>query len=348
MTDDDNAASNRHRRPDASPDHMKKNVPMPNAIRSDSKNNRTTGFAQPGLYSGMPGSVEQQVHDGDTITVRPDGNTPVRLLGIDTPEISFAFPGTRLNFVSLEDNRWNEFLTTAFDDRWGSYQADVSADLRNFLQPKLQGQPGSDHFEHARRATTELRNLIQRDMQIMQQDLSEFSYYMRFGFEVMDGYGRFLCTLNRNQPKRDVPTPRPPTYNMRMLERGLAFPYFIWPNVNPFDRPDSISKAVIPPGHAAQLAATDTELKMARAFVQAARQQHRGLFDMTSPLLLEPFELRFLCRRSLPGRHVIDLTSESNRLLPPSRYFEVPNPEDRLWIPAHYVPLFKEAGWQTV
>jgi hypothetical protein len=184
-------------------------------------------------------------------------------------------------------------------------------------------------------------------MQIMQQDLSEFSYYMRFGFEVMDGYGRFLCTLNRNQPKRDVPTPRPPTYNMRMLERGLAFPYFIWPNVNPFDRPDSISKAVIPPGHAAQLAETDTELRMARAFVQAARQQHRGLFDMTSPLLLEPFELRFLCRRSLPSRHVIDLTSDSNRMIPPSRYFEVPNAEDRLWIPSHYVPLFKEAGWQS-
>ncbi|MCA9047802.1 MAG: hypothetical protein KDA89_03690 [Planctomycetaceae bacterium] len=316
---------------------------MPKAIRTDSVNNRTTGFARPALADGQPVSVEDQVHDGDTINVRPDGDIGVRLLGIDTPEISFVFPGA--SFTDLSDSRWNEFLTTPFDSRWGEFNSAVPADLQQWILSKVRGQPGSDHHAHAVQATDELRSLIRADMEIMGQDLNTFSYYMNFGFEVMDGYGRFLCTINRNQPDRSRPTPRPPTYNLRLLERGRAFPYFIWPNVNPWERPDSIQKAVIPPGKARELAATDRELLMARRFVSNARSRHLGIYDSMNPLLLEPFELRFLARRELPERRLIDLTSDSNRLIAPQKYFEVSNPEDRLWIPSIYVPLFEKAGW---
>jgi hypothetical protein len=103
---------------------------------------------------------------------------------------------------------------------------------------------------------------------------------------------------------------------------------------------------VIPPGEAKELAETDMELKMARTAVQQARQQHMGLFDMMNPCSLEPFELRFLSRRELPSRYVIDLSSESDRILPPERYFEVPNSEDRLWISSIYVPFFQQHGWK--
>lgn len=320
---------------------------MPKAIRSDSENNRTTGIAVPGLVGGKPGTVVQQVHDGDTINVRPDGNIPVRLLGIDTPEISFAFPGPRLQFVDLKDPRWNDFLTTAFDLKWGPFSVPIPATLKAVIQAKVVGEPGAIHHEHAERATNEFRQLVTRDMEIMGQDLTTFGYYLNFGFEIMDGYGRFLCMINRNQPQRTVPTPRPPTYNMRLLERGLAFPYFIWPNVNPWDRPDSVEQAVIPPGMARQMAEKDSELVMARSKVRAAREKHLGVFDAMKPLLLEPFELRYLARRELPGRYVMDLTADSNRLIHPHNYFAVPNPEDRLWIPAIYVPFFERAGWKA-
>jgi hypothetical protein len=33
-------------------------------------------------------------------------------------------------------------------------------------------------------------------------------------------------------------------------------------------------------------------------------------------------------------------------LVPPQFYFEVANPEDRLFVPAEYVPLFVERGWR--
>jgi len=321
-------------------------VTMPKAIRSDSENNRTTGIALPGLYSGKPGSVLQHVHDGDTLNVVPKGNVGVRLLGIDTPEVSFAFPGPKLSFRGLDKPEWNDFLSTPFDANWGERPFAVADDLRSWIQMKVVGQPGTIHHEHATKATDELRDLITEDMEIMGQSADTFGYYLGFGFEVMDGYGRFLCTVNRDQPQRTVPTPRPATYNMRLLQSGRAFPYFIWPNMTPWDRPDSVAKAVIPPGKAGELAATDRELQMARSAVQNARQQHLGVFDAMNPLLLEPFELRFLSRREPPSRFLIDLSSDSDTLIHPLRYFDVPNPEDRLWIPSVYVPLFEKHGWK--
>lgn len=319
---------------------------MPKAIFSDSENNRTTGLALPGIYSGRPGSVKQQVHDGDTLNVVMNGNLGVRLLGIDTPEVSFAFPGPKFEFVNLSSDRWEQFLSTAFDEKWGQFDKKMSGGLRSFLDAKLVGSPAAAHNEHAQNATRVLRELIEKDMQIMGQDLASFGYYLGFGFEVMDGYGRLLCTINRNQPQRTVPTPRPPTYNLRLLERGLAFPYFIWPNISPWDRPDSIGDAVIPPGKAAEMADANRELTTARNHVKAAREKHLGVFDAMNPCLLEPFELRFLCRRQPPSRYVMDLESDSDRLLRPEDYYKIPNSEDRLWIPSIYVPLFEKHGWK--
>lgn len=320
---------------------------MPKAIFSDSKNNRTTGFGTPGLYNGQPGTVLQHVHDGDTLNVVAKGNIGVRFLGIDTPEVSFAFPGPRLNFVSMDDDRWNDFLSNPFGDSVLPFEDPISDSLRQFIQAKVIDQPATHHHQHAEAATTGLRKMIAEDMQIMGQDPSEFGYYLNFGFEVMDGYGRFLCLVNRNQPQRSVPTLRPPTYNSRMLERGFAFPYFIWPNINPWDRPDSVMKAVIPVGSAKDLAESDRELRTARDHVAAARASHLGVFDAKAPCLLEPFELRWLSRRTLPSRYVIDLTKNSDQILPPSQYHTIPNCEDRLWIPPEYVALFQQAGWKV-
>ena len=43
---------------------------------------------------------------------------------------------------------------------------------------------------------------------------------------------------------------------------------------------------------------------------------------------------------------MIDLGRNDDTLIPPQGYFQVANPEDRLFVPAEYVPLFVEAGWQ--
>ena len=188
--------------------------------------------------------------------------------------------------------------------------------------------------------------MVEADRQVMGKSVEEFDFYMVFGHEVMDGYGRFLCLINRNQPKRDVPAPRPATYNQRLLERGMAFPYFIWPNINPYDLGDSVMDSVIKPGTAATAVAENRELTTARANVQNARQRHLGLFDAANPAMLEPFELRAIARRSLPGRYVIDISKNDDVLIHPLNYHAVAHPEDRLFIPRQYVPLFESVGWK--
>jgi endonuclease YncB( thermonuclease family) len=319
---------------------------MAKAIFTKSSTNETIGFARPGHFNGSPGSSEKQVHDGDTLRVQLDGNVSVRLLGIDTPEVSFLLPEPKAGFVSIEDPRWDTFLADPFHDRWGPIPGGIPDRLISWLTSRFAPGSAEAHRIHAAAATQELRSELDRDMQVLQQTPETFRYYMGFGFEIMDGYGRLLCMMNRSQPQRDVPEPRPPSYNLRLLGRGRAFPYFIWPNINPWDRPATIEEAVIPAGRAKTVAVGDEQLRQARNAVREARSRHLGVFDAMRPLLLEPFELRNLCRRSTPKRWLIDLDSNSHELVHPLNYPSIPHPEDRLWIPSLYIHLFEKAGWQ--
>ena len=154
---------------------------------------------------------------------------------------------------------------------------------------------------------------------------------------MIDGYGRLLCYLNRDQPR----PPRPPTYNERLLVAGEVLPYFIWPNVDPFRVQPSLVKAVPRPGAAPPLAGE-------RAAVAAAREQRLGVWGGDEPLRLSPFELRYLARLAPPERWVIDLAARDDRLLAPQLYPRIDRPEDRLFVGEAYVPLFESRGWRPV
>jgi hypothetical protein len=130
-----------------------------------------------------------------------------------------------------------------------------------------------------------------------------------------------------------------------MLEAGAALPYFIWPNVDPF-REASLLEAVIEPGTASDVAESTQELQQARAFVRQARANGSGVFDPANPLRFEAFEVRYLGRRELPTRAVIDLSRNDDVILRPQSYFRILNPEDRLFIPSAFVPLFSSRGWR--
>jgi hypothetical protein len=56
------------------------------------------------------------------------------------------------------------------------------------------------------------------------------------------------------------------------------------------------------------------------------------------------FELRFLARRQPPDRWLVNLSHDAEALLPPQAYPKVPLPEDRLFIPTEYVPLWEQHG----
>lgn len=317
---------------------------MARAIRVNDRTNLTSGIARLGQRMGRRGTVAEQTHDGDTVIVSAVGDIGVRLLGIDTAEVSFRFPGTT-NFLEIQDPRWQPFLADPFGEKWPKFSTPLPDGLVQWLQGRLQQDASSNHHRHARAAEVALEREIAKDVKVMEKTIETFQMFMVFGYEIMDGYGRFLCFINREQPDRSKPVPRPLSYNERLLKLGQACPYFIWPNVNPWRKQDSILEAVPDPKGMKRQALLDQSLGRIRRDVAAARAAHRGIFNATDPLQLEPFELRFLSRRSLPTRWVIDMNSDEGVLLRPENYYRVPLSEDRLFVSAEHVPLFVEKGW---
>ena len=127
-------------------------TPFRNAVRYSSDRKMTTGFARLGQRGGRQGTIAEQVHDGDTITSIADGNIGVRLLGIDTPEVSFQFPTNdgKLRFVSLKDDRWGELLASPFDaSKYGGFDQPIPPGLKAWWRSKTSKHEAAAHNEHA-------------------------------------------------------------------------------------------------------------------------------------------------------------------------------------------------------
>jgi hypothetical protein len=315
---------------------------MSNAFES-TKSGSTIGHAGLGIQGDLIGSVRQIVHDGDTIKVRAIGNISTRFLGVDAPEISFTLPG-KTSFTILSNIRWEDFLRDPLNPQYGDFSTPLSPGLQVELQNRVGPGAATNHYHHAQIAQKALEDEIINDISILDETDEIFQFYLSFSYEVMDRYGRVLCFVNRNQPKEDVPAPRPLSYNERLLAKGVVTPYFIWPNISPFRKYAAAINAVLEPFSANQI--KDVKFQSSRAAYQLARQQNCGVYDANNPLRLYPFEVRFLAQRRPPVRWVIDLSKSNDILVPPQEYFMIPNPEDRLYIPEEFVPLFTQKGWK--
>jgi len=290
---------------------------------------------------GTVQTLNEAVPDGDTAGAQLDGTGAVRFLGIDSPEKSFEQPlgGDQ----SLNGAKWKTYLTNPFAN--GFPEALLEPPLATHLQGRFDSGAAPNHHKHAVAAGDALKQLIQADATALGQTLDQFRYFVSFSYEVFDTFGRFLAFLNRNQPNPAVPGPRPMSYNERQLESGKALPYFIWPNINPFREADNVANAVPRPGTANDIAQSG-DLKRARDLVKAARAAGLGVFEAADPLKFEAFEIRYLGRKEAPSRAVIDLSSNGDVMLRPQSYFKIPNPEDRLFVPSEFVPLFAAKGWR--
>jgi len=307
------------------------------------------GHAVLGRFGQGRGSVAQQVHDGDTVTVEATGNLGVRFLGVDAPEVSTPLPGTsggRPRFVSLADPRWAAVLA----DPLGAGVAPpmdppLEAGLAAHVQSLAGPRTAANHAALAKCAEKELEKLVTADMAALGQTREDFRFFLAFAGEVMDRYGRLLGYLHADQPHTPA-AQRFGSYNERLLAAGWVSPYFIWPNTSPFREAGSVTAAVPPPGGAAQLAEQDASLSAARAAVARARRDQVGIYRAADPLRLLPFELRFLARRQPPDRWLVDLSRDEEVLVPPQAYPSIARPEDRLFVPAEYVPLWEQHGWR--
>jgi len=291
---------------------------------------------------GQPQPLSDAIPDGDTAGIHLQGSVSVRFLGIDSPEkkidLIVAQGGN-----NLDSPQWESYLTNPFAFQYGPFRLDE--DLVVHLTTRIGPGAGANHYFHAKNAQTALIDMIQSDVAELGQDTTTFRYFVAFSFEVFDSNGRFLAFINRNQPDANTPSPRPLPYNERILQKGAALPYFIWPNIDPF-RDVSLLDAVISPKMARRVAEATPALRRAREFVRQARLNGDGVFDPTNPLRFEAFEIRYLGRREAPSRAVIDLSRDDDIILRPQSYFRIPNPEDRLFIPSPFIPLFVSRGWR--
>lgn len=305
------------------------------------------GSARYGFHGEHTGSVKQIVHDGDTVNVHLPNNLGVRFLGIDTPEVSFQFPGTS-DFLSLTNPKWDELFTS------GQWREGLVLDpgLMFDLAQRIGDGHGvaKNHAELADAGQKALEAIMLDDLALSGKTKEEFELFMAFAHEFLDSYGRLLCYLNSGEENFADPVVadqiKRKSYNERQLATGVAVPYFIWPNVQPFLGKKPFARENIEPVGFWKLIRAAGKLRAARNAVLAARDAGLGIFNPANPLRVMPFELRFLSRKKGPDRYVIDLSDEgTNILLKPENYYTVENAEDRLHIPPDYLPIFLAFGW---
>lgn len=300
--------------------------------------------------------LNRHVHDGDTVNVIASGYFNIRFLGADTAEVSIDYPeglkpkGLPRYYKWPRTEEHNEYLKDPFAyNSSDKFRKSLGEDLFNHLQKKLTSKTALNHQRHADKAAEFLRKRIKDDIQKHQSTHNsiKFRFFLAFAHEIMDRYGRFLGYIDREKSKEELEKDDL-TYNEIMLRKGLASPYFIWPNINPFRGIESLTKAVYPPNKFKEKINEDNKLSRARKFVRDARKKQIGIFEENDPLKVLPFELRYLFRRKAPDRYVIDMSTSSSdpTLLKPTEYWRISNEEDRLFVDEHFVPLFKEKGYR--
>lgn len=302
-----------------------------------------------GHHGERTGSIRQLVHDGDTINVRLPGNIGLRFLGIDSPEVSFPLPGSSA-FVALKNPRWADFFASGKWRKNLRLPEHLMEHLKNRIQDRA--EVAHNHARHAERAECSLEAAMLADFEKSNRPAEEYRLFMAFAYEFLDATGRLLGYLHPDANNFDDAALAKQiatlSYNERQLIAGTALPYFIWPNIQPFLRLNPFAQENLRPEQFWKNVQSSSRLKKARRSVQAARKAGLGVFDKEDPLLLEPFELRFISRRRLPARLVIDLRQPGhNYLLSPDQYYRIPHAEDRLFVPADFRVLFEHAGWSV-
>jgi len=311
------------------------------------RQNLKLGVSAFGLHGKKIGTVKQIVHDGNTLNTRLLQNLGVGFLGIDTPEISFQYPGTH-NFINLSDKRWDDYFRSG---KWKE-SFPIGQDLYHYFSNIIGNgkNVSKNHADFAVEAEKSLVKIINSDFKKSKKSTRSFTFFMAFGNDFLDAYGRLLCYLNSSidnfKSQKDKDEAKKLSYNERQLATGWATPYFIWPNIQPFLSIKAFSKENVLPQYFWKLVKKASRLHQVRKFVSDARSSNKGIFSGTNPLKLMPFELRIISRKKSPDRYVIDLRDEGNNvLLKPEEYIKIPHQEDRLHIPSEYVPIFQVFGW---
>ena len=158
--------------------------------------------------------------DGDTPYIR----TPVRMLGIDTPETNYPTIGNPAN----SDAKLTElagFLES------GKYN--VNKGLIDFLLPKLKtGSAGTLQKEQGEDAKLFFKQVL--DKRLTKPSGKKRSLFVKSADEHFDKFGRLLAYIAPKYSRKELATisrEERATFNYDMIKSGWAAPILIYPNL---------------------------------------------------------------------------------------------------------------------
>lgn len=241
--------------------------------------------------------------DGDTPTVQ----VPIRMLGIDAPELHYA--GATEENPGKFDKEMETFVTGK-----GKH---LDAGLLQYLRPRLKAKPSTRHIRAGKAASDHFHKILAQRLDRGTNKktgklLRPRSLFTMVSGQVFDRHGRLLAYVAPSYSKQErekIPESKRPTFNLQMMQDGHAISLLIYPNVPKL-----------------------ADLVRVRDAVRTARQYRRG-FWASAPPLLHAYEYRWIVdtvmkKRAGPDRYCGDFTTAL--LYKPDQYFHVPE-ENRLW-----------------
>ncbi|HEX6292192.1 MAG TPA: thermonuclease family protein [Herpetosiphonaceae bacterium] len=240
--------------------------------------------------------------DGDTPTIQ----LPVRMLGIDAPELHFG--GADEEHPGKYDEPFANFLAT--------HGANLDDGLKQHLAPRLMSQASTRHIHAGKAAHSHylkiVRERLDRGMSQNGKPRPPRKLFVMVAEQIFDHNGRLLAYVNANYTKAEraqIPPAQRPTFNLQMMQDGHATSLLIYPNI---------------PKRA--------DLKLVQDAVRSARENGKGIWAQ-GDLVLQAFEFRWIIdtitgTRQGPDRFCGDVTT--GKLFPPQQYYRV-EPENRLF-----------------
>jgi endonuclease YncB( thermonuclease family) len=239
--------------------------------------------------------------DGDTPTLQ----LPIRMLGIDAPELHYQ--GASSTSPGKYDVPFGAFLTAA-----GKH---LDAGLKQYLAKKLLNNACTRHIAAGQAAFEHFQAMAQKRLARKGKNgktVTPRHIFAMVAEEVFDRHGRMLAYVNGVYDKKEretIPESKRPTFNLQMMREGQAVSLLIYPNI---PKP--------------------ADLELVQSAVNKARTTNKGFWKGPDTFLL-PYEFRWIIDtikgvRSGPDRYCADIST--GKLYQPQHYYKV-LPESRLF-----------------
>jgi endonuclease YncB( thermonuclease family) len=248
------------------------------------------------------------VTDGDTPNIR----MPIRLLSVDTPEVTAR---TVQRALAIDQ----EFAQLAEWIRQG--RAPISQSFAEFLLPKLEtGRAGSLQFEQGQAASAFAK--ANTEARLTRPNGTKRNLFIRIADQAFDDNGRLLAYVAPNYSvaeRATMPRKDRATFNLDLVESGWAAPFMIYPAI---------------PG--------ELDLPLLLEAANSAMSAPRGIW--TNPHTLLAYEYRAveklfqITKKIVAGEELRSGESHSwrTRYCVDMRTRSLHGPEDYYLIPAHY------------